>query len=133
MGNRESYKRPHTSLDVWRDAMDLVQAVYALSSPFPDSERYGLTAQMRRSAVSVPSNIAEGAARRSRQEFIRFLSIARGSLSELDTQMEIAIRLDYCVRTRDIDHLVDRLFSRLTGLMNSLESTTAAERATQPL
>jgi four helix bundle protein len=85
MGNRESSKRPHERLEVWRDAMDLVESIYRFSAVFPDAERFGLTSQLRRAAVSVPSNIAEGAARRSTPEYLRFLSIARGSLSEMDT------------------------------------------------
>ncbi len=95
MGNGESFKRPHERLDVWRDSMALVEATYRFSSLFPDSERFGLTSQVRRCAISVPSNIAEGAARRSTAEYLRFLSIARGSLSELDTQIQIAMRLGY--------------------------------------
>src|SRR5690606_39584921 len=73
MENGESAKRPHARLEVWRDAMDLVECVYRFSGSLPDSERFGLTSQLRRAAVSVPSNIAEGAARRSTQEYIRFL------------------------------------------------------------
>jgi four helix bundle protein len=123
MGNRELFKRPHEGLEVWRDAMDLVAAVYAFSSVFPDSERFGLTSQIRRAAISVPSNIAEGAARRSRPEYIRFLSISRGSLSELDTQAQIAERLGYAVRPPRVIELVDCVFAKLTALMNSLDPT----------
>ena len=75
----------HYGLDVWKDAMRLVSQVYRVTQTFPDAERYGLTLQIRRAAISVPSNIAEGAARGTRLELVRFLSIARGSLSELDT------------------------------------------------
>ncbi|WP_149194256.1 four helix bundle protein [Luteimonas suaedae] len=119
MENRES-KRPHERLEVWRDAMDLVETVYRFSSAFPDTERYALTGQLRRAAVSVPSNIAEGAARRSKAEYLRFLSIARGSLSELDTQTQIAIRLGYAKHDDALAELTDRVFARLTALMNVL-------------
>lgn len=92
--------------------------VYAATAGFPDEERYGLTAQMRRAAVSVPSNIAEGAARQSKPELHHFLSIARGSLSELDTQVEIAKRLRLGEISPDLQALLDRTFARLNALMN---------------
>jgi four helix bundle protein len=117
MGNG---KRAHEQLEVWRDAMGLVERVYAISSGFPDAERFGLTSQIRRAAVSIPSNIAEGAARTSRQEYRRFLSVARGSLAELDTQLKIARRLGFAVANDDVDHHVDRLFARLTAQLKSL-------------
>ncbi|MEO5596349.1 MAG: four helix bundle protein [Lysobacteraceae bacterium] len=120
MGNRESGKRAHERLDVWREAMNLVEAVYACSSRFPDSERFGLTAQIRRAAISVPSNIAEGAARRSTAEYQRFLSIARGSLSEVDTQIQIAQRLKFMNNDPALDLQIDSVFARLTALMNAL-------------
>jgi four helix bundle protein len=106
--------------------MDLVELVYAMSSRFPDAERFGLTAQMRRTAVSVPSNIAEGAARRSTLEYQRFLSIARGSLSELDTQMHIAQRLGYAKITTQVSNSIDDLFAKMTALMNALKKRGAS-------
>ena len=121
MENGESFKRAHERLEVWQDAMHLVELVYAATANFPADERFGLTAQIRRSAVSVPSNIAEGAARRSTPEYQRFLSIARGSLSEMSTQLQIAIRLTYIDAIPDIDNLIDRVFARLTALMNALK------------
>jgi len=125
MVNRESAKRPHEDLIVWQQAMSLVEQVYACSANFPDNERYGLTAQSRRAAISIPSNIAEGAARRSTPEYMRFLSIARGSLSELDTQLQIAERLGYGAIAPDTRTSINEVFAMLTGLMNSLQNRKA--------
>jgi four helix bundle protein len=75
----------HKDLDVWKRSMDLVVKVYQITKLFPDTEKYGLSSQMRRAAVSIPSNIAEGAARKGDKEFIQFLYISIGSLSELET------------------------------------------------
>ncbi|MEX2143703.1 MAG: four helix bundle protein [Anaerolineales bacterium] len=90
--DRQNYK----NLLVWQKAMDLVTQVYLLSDKFPNTESYGLKSQIHRAAVSVPSNIAEGQARGStNSEFSRFIRIALGSLAELDTQLELSIRLAY--------------------------------------
>jgi four helix bundle protein len=83
----------YKDLRVWQKAMDLVVEVYKLTGHFPDSEKYGLISQMNRSAVSIPSNIAEGSGRNSPREFHQFLGIAKGSLAELETQLEISKRL----------------------------------------
>ena len=85
----------HKDLDVWKKSMDLVEGVYRLTKSFPDSEKYGLTNQMRRCAVSIPSNIAEGAGRNSKKEFKQFLYISLGSISELETQLIISSKLNY--------------------------------------
>jgi four helix bundle protein len=85
--------RDYCDLVVWQKAMSLVESVYKITSGFPRQESYGLTAQMRRSAFSVPSNIAEGEGRGARKDFLRFLSFASGSLKELETQILIAQRL----------------------------------------
>ena len=98
----KSYK----DLEVWKVAMDLVMDIYRITGSFPSSELYGLSSQMRRCAVSIPSNIAEGAGRRNTKEFIQFLYISNGSLSELETQIEIAFRLNYM---KDIDITMDRI------------------------
>jgi four helix bundle protein len=82
-------------LRVWRLGMDLVTHIYRFTQFFPREEQYGLTSQMRRAAVSVPSNIAEGHARESSKEYLNHLSIVQGSLAELQTQIEIAMRLDF--------------------------------------
>jgi four helix bundle protein len=82
-------------LDVWRQGLELAELIYKCPAGFPRSEVFGLGSQMRRAAVSIPSNIAEGRARNTSREFLHFLSISRGSLAELETQIELAIRLDY--------------------------------------
>lgn len=83
------------NLDVWHLGVELAETVYRCTARFPKAELFCLTSQMRRAAVSIPSNIAEGRARNSSREFLHFLSISRGSLAELETQLELAIRLDY--------------------------------------
>jgi four helix bundle protein len=88
-------KKPHKNLDVWTVSMELARAVYRLTAAYPREERFGLVSQMRRAAISIPSNIAEGAARDSDNEFRNFLSIARSSLSELDTQFDLSCDLGF--------------------------------------
>jgi four helix bundle protein len=100
--------------------MELVETVYRRSSEFPEAEKFGLTLQIRRAVVSVPSNIAEGAARRSTPEYLRFLSIARGSLSELDTQLQLATRLGFASESKEQVELLDRVFAKLNALIRSL-------------
>ena|SRR5215468_4494400 len=87
--------RGHRDLVAWQKAMDLTKQIYVLTNCFPKHELYGLTSQLRRAAVSVPSNLAEGAARNSRREFGYFVSTARGSLAEIETQIELAAFLEY--------------------------------------
>ncbi|WP_107851321.1 four helix bundle protein [Oceanimonas marisflavi] len=118
--------RKHHNLDVWKGAMRLVTDVYQLTSHFPESERFGLISQMRRCAVSVPSNIAEGAARGSNADFLRFLYIARGSLSELETQLLISAQLNFTDDIYPLCEDISQLFARLGGLINYLKSQTAS-------
>jgi four helix bundle protein len=119
-------RRKHRDLLAWQRAIDLVKVVYQLTSVFPDSERFGLAAQMRRAAVSVPSNIAEGAARNTTKEYLHFLGIARGSLSELDTQTVIAGELGYVLDITAIEQAVSDLFGLLNGLINALKRSPSA-------
>ena len=112
-------RRKHQDLLAWQLAIDLVKRVYSFTASFPREELYGLTSQMRRAAVSVPANIAEGAGRNSKKEFIQFLTIARGSLSELDTLVTIATELGYLAEPHEVRSLIDRVFGLIGGLINS--------------
>jgi four helix bundle protein len=109
-------------LRVWQAGMDLVEHTYRLTEDFPRHELYGLTAQMRRAAVSVPSNVAEGHTRSHLREYLQHVSVAQGSLAELQTQIEIATRLGYC-GTEDSQRLLEEaaaLARQLYALRNSL-------------
>ncbi len=113
-------KMNHKELDVWKKSMDLVELIYKLSNSFPDSEKFGLTSQMRRAAVSIPSNIAEGAGRKGDKEFIQFLHIALGSLSEVETQYLIAVRLKYIENNGALELLINDVKKLLLGFRNYL-------------
>jgi four helix bundle protein len=116
----------HHKLKVWDQSIQMVTKIYSLTKMFPSHELYGLTSQIRRSAVSIPSNIAEGAARNSTKEYINFISIAQGSCSELETQLLIAKNLGYdsnSIGTDTIEHLLEELNEismMITGLKKSL-------------
>ena len=113
--------KTHKDLDVWKKSMDLVERVYRRTESFPDSEKYGLTNQIRRCAVSVSSNIAEGAARNTDKEFVQFCYIALGSLSELETQLLIAERLKYSQNIDILENVVE-IRRMLLGLIKYLKS-----------
>ncbi len=100
--------------------MELVVSVYALSALLPQNEQYGLVSQLRRAAVSVPANIAEGAARNGSKEFLHFLSIASGSLSELDTLIDLARQLGYIENTEELNAKVDDVSGLVMGLATSI-------------
>ena len=113
----------HKDLEAWKLAMDLAEEIYIVTNRFPKQEMFGLSAQMRRSAVSIASNVAEGAARQSKPEFIRFLYMSTGAASELDTQIEISGRVGLLV-TEDASKLqerADRISKLLYGLIRSLK------------
>lgn len=116
-------KYDYTELVVWQRAMDLATAVYAASRTMPPEERYGLTAQMRRAAVAVSANIAEGQGRRTRGEFLNQLSVAHGSLRELETHVMLAQRLQMMDPTaaKGILERAAEVGRLLNGLSNSLE------------
>ena len=116
--------KSHRDLIVWRKAMDLVVLVYKATEAFPKYELYGLTNQIRRAASSIPANIAEGQGRRSKTEFRQFLGNARGSLLELDTHLELALRLNY-LTTSQYDRIhrdLEEVGRILNGLLRSLVS-----------
>ena len=112
-------EKPHRKLEVWKQSMDSAIGVYNATDIFPSQEIYGLTNQVRRAVVSVPSNIAEGAARQTKKEFSNYLHIAQGSLSELDTQLELARRLGFLRDTswHDLDSRMVQIDKMLTGLI----------------
>ena len=115
-------KKPHRNLMAWQKTMDLAVDVYRLTKKFPQEELYALTSQLRRAAVSAPSNIAEGAAGRTKQLFSNYLSNAIGSLNEVDTQLELALRLEYITRS-DYDRLfqfLDACLALTYGLRRSV-------------
>ncbi|MFC1839881.1 four helix bundle protein [Thermodesulfobacteriota bacterium] len=114
-------EKPHKKLDVWKLSMELVNRIYEMTREFPKEEMFGLISQIRRSAVSVPSNISEGAARQTKKELINFLHIAQGYLSELDTQLDISLNLEYINKKerQDIDKLIVRIDKMLSGLIVS--------------
>ncbi len=115
--------KTYRDLIVWQKAMAMVTKIYKVTKSFPRREDYGITSQIRRCAVSIPSNTAEGYGRHSRNEYVRFLQIALGSLYELQTQLEIAANLDYLKKedfdtlyesTREIERMLSVLIKRLT-------------------
>ena len=122
--------RSFRDLQAWQTAMDLAIACYGLTKDFPHDERYGLTAQLRRSAVSIPSNIAEGRGRRGIGGFLYHLSVANGSLMELETQLLIAIRLRYIRDGADeaILSQLSRVRQLLAGLIRSLADKSRPRR-----
>jgi len=95
--SRQQPIRDYKDLHVWQKAMELAKHIYLLTSRFPSEEKFGLVSQLRRAAVSVPSNIAEGQARNTTGEYVQFLSHAEGSTAELDTQLRLSIELGYCI------------------------------------
>lgn len=115
--------KPHEQLDAWKFSMQLVKAVYQMTSAFPVEERFGLAQQMRRAAVSIPSNIAEGAGRNGAKEFLNFIGIARGSLAELETQLQLSVMLDFAPPDHIAFELADRAGKLLTGLHKRLTTT----------
>jgi four helix bundle protein len=114
----KSYK----DLELWQVSMNFVTEIYKLTKGFPKEELYGLTSQIRRCVISIPSNIAEGASRKGTKEFIQFLWIANGSLSEFETQIEIAQKLGYLDSIEIVIERVKHIRKMMHGLIHSLEN-----------
>ena len=114
--------KTHKDLDVWKRSIDLVLKIYEISQKLPSDEKFGLISQIKRASISVPSNIAEGAGRSSTKEFIRFLDIATGSLSELETQLIIIDRLGFCSTNGIIEEKIKPIRKMLYRLTQSLKN-----------
>ncbi|NQU33556.1 MAG: four helix bundle protein [Bacteroidetes bacterium] len=113
--------KSHKDLEVYKQSLDLVEEVYKLTKRLPGEEKFGLISQMRRAAVSIISNIAEGAARKNTKEYIQFLYMSLGSLSELETQIEVSIRLKFIESNTELINKLHHINSMLTGLIASLK------------
>jgi four helix bundle protein len=113
----------HKKMEVWKFSVELVKEIYLLTRDFPNNEIYGLTSQLRRAAISIPSNLSEGLSRNSSKEKARYIDIARSSLVELDTQIEIAIMLEYCSEKsiEKIGELSNSIFGMLTSLLKKYQ------------
>ena len=112
----------HKDLDVYKLCLNLVEDIYKLTKSFPASENFGLTSQLRRAAVSLPSNITEGASRASTKDFIRFLNISSGSLAEIETQLVIAERIGYITFKEDLKNNITTIRKMIYRLKQSLNN-----------
>ena len=112
--------KTHKDLKLWKNSMDFVERIYKITISFPKEEKYGLTSQLRRAAISVPSNIAEGAARKSKKEFTNFLYIGLGSLTEVETQLILSERLGYIDCNNGILKPLEELRAMFLGLIKYL-------------
>jgi len=119
--------RRHKNLEVWKQAMALAKGIYELTRDFPKEETYGLVSQIRRAAVSIPSNLAEGAARNSNKEFIQYLYVSLGSLAELETQLLLSRDLGYA-QNEEIKERVERVRKLLLGLINYLKGKAVTSK-----
>ena len=126
--------KPHRTLEVWKQAMDLAVEIYRATERFPAEERFGLVSQMRRCSTSIPSNIAEGMARRAPKETIQFLYVAIGSASELDTQLELSKRLGFFsdAQWSSLSHRLTDVDRMLAGLKNHTARKPAARPGATP-
>jgi four helix bundle protein len=119
--------RTHKDLEAWKEAMALAKEIYELTRDFPKEETYGLVSQIRRAAVSIPSNLAEGAARNSNKEFIHYLYVSLGSLAELETQLLLSRDLGYA-QNEEINERVERVRKLLLGLIKYLKGKAVTSK-----
>lgn len=117
--------KPHKRMNIWGKSIDFVTLLYNELQRFPDDEKFGLTMQLKRAAVSIPSNIAEGASRKGRKEYLHFLYIARGSVSEIDVQLEIERKLKFLDAKGfgKLQNSINEISKMLNGLINSVSKT----------
>jgi four helix bundle protein len=129
VSRRTKSEKPHRNLLAWQKAMELAVQIYRATEKFPKEEIYGLISQLRRAAISVASNLAEGAADRTPQQFYNFLSTAIGSLNEIDTQLELSLRLGYLVESEysPLHKLLDECLALTFGLRKSLRTKVRAK------
>ena len=113
--------KSHKDLDVWKKSMTLVENIYKITNEFPTNETYGLTSQLKRASISIPSNIAEGAARKGNKEFIQFLYISLGSAAEVETQVLLANRLGFSKGTETLLKDIEEIKQMLNGLIRYLK------------
>ena len=113
--------KSHKDLEVYKESMNLVEDIYRITKDFPAEEKFGLISQMRRASISIVSNIAEGAARKNTKEYIQFLYISLGSLSEIETQLEVSKRLEYYESNDEMNKRINYINSMLSGLITSLK------------
>lgn len=113
----------HKNLDIWKLGIKLSKEIYFLTKTFPASEKFGIVSQLRRASVSVPTNIAEGAARQTNKEFLNFLHITRGSVSEVDTLLIICLELEYCNENQlvQINQLIKEIYNKTNALINKIK------------
>ncbi len=124
--NTNAKVRSYKDLQVWQKGMELAKQVYRITQGFPNEEKFGLVSQMRRAAVSIPSNLAEGQARHGTREFIQFISHAEGSVAELETQLMLAVDLGHYLQ-KDTDRAFE-LVSDLRNMLNALRRTLMRDR-----
>lgn len=117
----------YRGLEVWKVSMDLVVELYRLTDDFPDSERFGLVSQIRRAAVSIPANIAEGYGRKSPASYAYFLRVSKGSTNEIETLLIVSDRLGYAGDVKSILEEANRIGAMLTGLINKVERNVVRE------